>query len=78
MATETTTIRVPRETRDLLAEQARQRGISLSAMLTRVAHREERDALFRAEREATVIDHGRADVEREDQIWSGAITDGID
>jgi hypothetical protein len=38
----TATIRVPRETRDLLAARAEERGISLSSLLTEFARRDER------------------------------------
>ena len=53
MATETATIRVTRETRDLLAQQAGVRGVSLSAMLADLAHGVAREGIFRAERDAT-------------------------
>ncbi|MCB0871383.1 MAG: hypothetical protein KDB52_11170 [Solirubrobacterales bacterium] len=78
MATETTTIRVPRETRDRLASQAADRGISLSAMLTRFANQGERDAVFRAEREASVLDGSNPDVLAEDDEWSATLADGLD
>lgn len=44
MAVDSATIRVTRETRDLLADQARERGMSLSAMLTELARDVAREA----------------------------------
>ncbi|MBK5233358.1 MAG: antitoxin [Thermoleophilia bacterium] len=78
MATETTTIRVPRETRDLLAQQAKQRGESLSAMLTKLAERETRDAIFKAERQAVVAEKNRSEVTEEAKDWEVATGDGFD
>ncbi len=56
MASETSTIRVNRQTRDLLAEQARERGVSLAAMLGEIADDRRREALWRSEREASRLD----------------------
>ena len=78
MATETTTIRVKRETRDQLARQARSRGLSLSALLSQVAQREERDELFRAEREAIISDRNDPEAVEEADLWSATLPDGID
>lgn len=78
MATETATIRVPRETRDLLAERARERGISLSAMLAELAHEVEREAIFRAEREASHADAASPEVGAEEHAWEGTLGDGVD
>lgn len=77
MATETTTIRVTRETRDLLAEQARKRGISLSRLLARIALSGEREALFTAEREATLADARNPEVAAEDADWAATLEDGV-
>ena len=49
MSTPTTTIRVPVATRDRLAAQARARGVSMATLLTELATRTEREAMFRAE-----------------------------
>lgn len=76
--TDTATIRVPRETRDLLAEQARERGLSISAMLTEMAQQARRAAIFRAERDAVRRDAAMADVWAEDQEWEATLTDGIE
>jgi hypothetical protein len=77
MATETATIRVSRETRDRLAEQARVRGVSLSAMLAEFAQQAEREAAFRAEREASRAETGDAAVRAEEREWEAALGDGI-
>jgi predicted kinase len=78
MAAETATIRVTRETRDLLAQQATERGVSLSAMLADLAHDVAREAIFRAERGATRADAGVAAVEAEDREWEATLGDGVD
>jgi hypothetical protein len=74
MAAETATIRVTRETRDLLARQASERGLSLSAMLTDLA----REAIFRAERDATRADAGVTAAKAEDREWEATLSDGVD
>ena len=58
MAVDTATIRVTRETRDLLAQQARDRGMSLASMLTELARDVTREAVFRSERQAARADAG--------------------
>lgn len=78
MATDTATIRVTRETRDLLAKQARERGVSLSAMLSELAHHVARDAIFRSERDATRADAQTSAVSAEEREWETALGDGID
>jgi uncharacterized protein (DUF1778 family) len=78
MATDTATIRVTRETRDLLARQASVRGVSLAAMLSDLAHEVAREAIFRAERDATRADAGVATVKAEDREWEATLGDGID
>ena len=78
MAAETATIRVTRETRDLLADQASERGVSLSAMLADLAHDVARKAIFRAERDATRMDAGVGAVKVEDREWEATLGDGID
>jgi hypothetical protein len=78
MATETTTIRVTRETRDLLAEQARERGVSLASMLAELARQVERETVFRAEREAARADDRDPDVRAEEREWETTLGDGID
>jgi hypothetical protein len=78
MATETATIRVTRETRDLLAEQASERGVSLSAMLSDLARDVARKAVFRGEREATRADADSERVKSEDREWEATLGDGIE
>jgi hypothetical protein len=76
--TATATIRVPRETRDLLAARARRRGISLSSLLTELARRIERSEALRSEREATRADASRSDVAAEEREWEAVLDDGLD
>jgi uncharacterized protein (DUF1778 family) len=78
MATETATIRVTRETRDLLAQQASERGVSLSTMLADLARDAAREAVFRSEREATRADLGVATVRTEEREWEAALGDGVE
>ena len=77
MAVDTATIRVTRETRDLLAQQARERGLSLSSMLTKLARDVARDAVFRSEREAARADAGHRDALGEERAWESALDDGV-
>ena len=78
MAVETATIRVTRVTRDLLAHQASERGVSLSAMLADFAHEVARKEIFRTERDATRADAGVAAVKAEDREWEATLGDGVD
>jgi antitoxin MazE7 len=78
MAVETATIRVTRETRDLLAQQASERGISLSVMLTDLARDVARQGIFRLEREAERADAGDSSVRAEEREWEAALGDGVD
>jgi hypothetical protein len=77
MAAETATIRVTRETRDLLAEQARERGVSLAAMLSELARDVAREAVFRSEREAARRDAADRSVRREERDWEATLGDGV-
>lgn len=77
MATKTATIRVTRRTRDLLAEQAHELGISLSAMLAELARSAEREAIYRAEREASRADAGDLAVIAEEHDWGATLDDGV-
>lgn len=74
----TATIRVPRETRDRLAARARERGVSLSSLLTEFARRAERADALRSEREATRADSGAAPVAAEEREWDAVAADGLD
>jgi antitoxin MazE7 len=78
MAVDTATIRVTRETRDLLAAQARERGVSVSRMLEAFAHEAARDAALRSEREATRADASRPGALDEERLWESALGDGVD
>ncbi len=78
MAAETATIRVSRETRDLLAQQARERGTSLSTMLHDLARDAARQAALASEREAVHVDAGNPAVGAEQRDWETAAGDGID
>jgi antitoxin MazE7 len=76
--TATATIRVPRETRDRLAARARERGVSLSALLTEFARRAERAEALRSEREATRADMADPEARAEYRLWEATLGDGID
>ena len=78
MAAQTATIRVAREIRDLLAQQARERGISLSAMLAEFARGGARDAILRSEREASRADADDFNTAAEERDWEVALRDGFD
>jgi hypothetical protein len=78
MALETATIRVPRETRDRLAARARDRGVSLSALLTELAERAERADAYRSEREATRAEMNDPEALAEYGLWEATLEDGID
>ena len=77
IATETATIRVSRETRDLLAAQARERGVSLSSMLAEWVREADREAIFQAEREASRRDAREQSVRTEEREWEATLGDGI-
>lgn len=79
LATETTTIRVTRETRDLLAQQARERGISLAAMLADLARAAAREVIFRSERDASRADADADDCDAaaEEHDWEATLGDGV-
>jgi hypothetical protein len=76
----TATIRVPRETRDLLAAYAQERGLSLSGLLSEFARRAERVDALRSEREATRVDaSGAGDATAaEEREWEAVLGDGLD
>jgi hypothetical protein len=78
MATETATIRVPRATRDLLAAQARRRGVSVAALLSDLAGERELAAAYQSERDASRIDSGNQEVWPEEAGWDAAAADGIE
>jgi hypothetical protein len=78
MAAATATIRVTRDTRDLLAEQARVRGISLAALLAEMAHEREIGAIFESERQACRAEAGDSAAGEEMRLWEATLEDGID
>jgi hypothetical protein len=73
----TATIRVPLETRDLLAAYAQERGLSLSALLSEFARRAERADAFRSEREATRADASDRGAAAEEREWEAVLGDGF-
>jgi post-segregation antitoxin (ccd killing protein) len=77
MSTPTTTIRVSVQTRDRLAAQARERGVSIAALLTELASRAEHEAIFRAERDATRAEATVHAVHDEERDWDHTVDDGI-
>lgn len=77
MATETSTIRVSRATRDLLAEQARQRGVSVAALLGEIAEARRREDIWRSEHEANRIDKQDAEARVEMREWEDTLEDGL-
>ncbi len=77
MATDTATIRVSRETRDRLAARARARGLSVSALLAEMVRAAEREAIFRAERDAARAEAGGRAVVAEQREWEMALRDGL-
>lgn len=78
MAADAAAIRVPREISDRLASRARDRGISLSALLTELVESAERDDAYRSEREATRADAESPAALAEYRLWEGTLEDGID
>ncbi|CAN1492472.1 hypothetical protein MCEMAEM6B_00234 [Mycobacteriaceae bacterium] len=78
MSTESTTVRVSLRTRDRLAAQARERGVSISALLEELAAGADREAIFRAEREATRAEADDRTVRMEEGDWADAAADDID
>jgi post-segregation antitoxin (ccd killing protein) len=77
MSTQSTTIRVSVQTRDRLAAQARERGISVSALLDDLAAQAENEAIFRAEREATRMEAASQAARGEAADWDTTVGDGV-
>jgi hypothetical protein len=78
VAAETATIRVTRRTRDLLAGQARERGVSIAFLLAELARERETEAVWRSERRATRADSKNLAVTAEEHMWEAALADGLD
>lgn len=66
-----------RATRDLLAAQARERGVSLSALLSQIAEERRRAAIWRSEREASRRDAQDPDAQSELWEWESTLDDGL-
>lgn len=77
MAADTMTIRVTCATHDLLAQQARERGVSLPAMLGEIADERRRNAIWRSEREASRIDSQNPNAQTELQEWEATLEDSL-
>ena len=60
-----------------MAAQARQRGVSVSALVTDLAAQAERHAIFKAERDAEQAEAGDATVRDEARDWGDTTDDGI-
>jgi len=78
MATQTATIRVPQRTRELLAQQAKQRGVSLSRLLVEMAENGARASAMASERDATRADSRDPAATAEDMEWAESSGDGIE
>lgn len=78
MTTQSTTVRVSVHTRDRLAAQARERGISVSALIAELAAQADREAMFRAERDVTRAEAAAEAVLEEEKDWAQATDDGVD
>jgi hypothetical protein len=77
MAVETATIRVPRATRDLLAHQAHERGVSLAGLLSEIAREQQAAEMWRGERAASRADALNPDVAVEESEWEAVLADGV-
>jgi hypothetical protein len=78
MAVDTATIRVARHTRDVLAEHARERGMSLASLLAEIAREQELEAIFESERRARRADAENPEALEEMRLWETTLEDGID
>lgn len=71
----TTTIRVPVDTRDILARLADSQGVSLSKFLAELATREHLHLIYSAERAATAADLNDPAARAEYELWDEAESD---
>lgn len=78
MAVDTATIRVARTTRDLLAQLAQERGVSLAALVGKLARELEVDAIFESERQARRAEADDPAAKEEMGLWEATLEDGID
>ncbi|WP_327083212.1 antitoxin [Mycolicibacter heraklionensis] len=65
-------------TRDRLAAQARERGVSIAVLLSELAADAERAAAFRAERDATRAEAALHTLVDENRDWDTTGGDGLD
>lgn len=77
MSTPTKTIRISTATHELLAAQARDRGITLAALLTEMAEQRRREAIWQSEREASRRDAQGVAASEELRDWEETLGDGI-
>jgi hypothetical protein len=77
MPVDTATIRVARETRDVLAEQARAEGVSLASLLARFAREQQNASIWRSEQDASRSDAETTAARDEDEDWDVTLADGI-
>jgi antitoxin MazE7 len=73
-ANETATIRVSRRTRDLLTEQARERGVSVAALLGEIARELEAEAIWGSEPEPG--HNGDGDGDSDGLTWETVLAAG--
>jgi hypothetical protein len=78
VATETATIRVARTTRDRLAGQARDRGVSLASLLADMAREREIEAIWESEQRATRADAQNPAAVEEMRLWEATLEDGVE
>lgn len=64
-------------TRDLLGEQARERGLSLAALLAEIAEERRREAVWRSERAADRLDAESSGAQAEVRAWEATLEDGL-
>ena len=74
----TATIRVPSDTRDLLAQLATLSGQSLSSYLGLLAREQWRAAVLASEHQAAKLDEADPAARAEYELWEGTLEDGLD
>lgn len=77
MDSTTKTIRVARATHDLLARQARDRGVSMATLLAEMADERRREGIWQSEREASRVDARNAAAQSELEQWEATLEDGL-
>jgi hypothetical protein len=71
MSNDTAIIRVARRTRDLLVEEARERGVSVALLLAEIAREREAEAIWRSPRPGP--DGRSRDINVEDHAWDAVL-----